>query len=319
MLSRRLIRAKVLQEIYAFITAGNDDLLKGERALDRSFDKLYELYIYQVSMLLAIHDYALKRIDENRVKLLPTEDDLNPNLKFIENKVLLLLKENRDLQNAISTYKVSWTDEEDMVRKLYVFFIESKGYNEYMSTDNSSFEEDVVIVTKLVKNQLSNSDLLKDYYEERNIYWVDDFYIANFLVIKMVKQMDSSNNEFTHLPGLFVERNAEEKNDDQKFYTRLFRRTILNSTKLQEEIAEKVKNWEMDRIATIDVIILKMALTELTEFPSIPVNVTMNEYIDLSKMFSTPKSSGFINGVLDRMIKDYKERKLIKKTGRGLL
>lgn len=319
MLSRRLIRAKVLQELYAFITSDNDDLMKGERALERSFNKLYELFIYQISILVAIHDFAQKRIEERKKKFIPTEEDLHPNMKFAENKVIALIKENRGFLKEVEKYRISWADEDELIRKLYVVISESKSYYEYMQDADNGFEEDRNIWLKIIKNQLSNSDLLKFFYEEKNIYWVDDYYIANYLVIKMLKEIDREDNAFIHIPPLFKSGPGGKKPEDWVFAQQLFRKTLLNADKMQQEISDKIRNWEMDRVAVLDVLILKMALTELTDFPSIPVKVTMNEYIDLAKMFSTPKSSMFVNGVLDRIISDFRDRKLINKSGRGLL
>ncbi len=293
----------------------NDRLDYGEKELLRSLDKLYEIYIYQLSLLIEIVDYAKKRIEENRRKFYPTEEDMNPNTRFVENRFIKQLADNKSYNANVEKYKISWADEEEMIRKLFVEIRNSKFYKEYMSSPDSSYENDKDVVIKIVKKIISESDSLHFYYEERNIYWADDFYTANYLVIKTIKGFDEKQGELTPLPTLFKNNNEEDKD----FLVNLFKKVILRSDEYFLLIEGKVKNWESDRLAVMDILLLKMALAELLEFPSIPVKVTLNEYIELSKMFSTPKSKVFINGILDKMIADLRRKNEIKKMGRGLL
>ncbi len=315
MLSRRHLRIKALQSLYAFNQSHNDRLDYGEKELLRSLDKLYEIYIYQLSLLVEIVDYANKRIEENRHKFYPTEEDLNPNTRFVENRFIKQLADNKSYNTNVEKYKISWADEEEMIRKLFVEIRNSKFYKEYMNSPDSSYENDKDVIIKIVKKIISESDSLHFYYEERNIYWADDFYTANYLVIKTIKGFDEKQGELTPLPTLFKNNNEE----DQDFLVNLFRKVILRSDEYFLLIEGKVKNWESDRLAVMDILLLKMALAELLEFPSIPVKVTLNEYIELSKMYSTPKSKVFINGILDKMIADLRRKNEIKKMGRGLL
>jgi N utilization substance protein B len=315
MLSRRHLRIKALQSLYAFIQSHNDRLDYGEKELLRSLDKLYEIYIYQLSLLIEIVDYADKRIEENRRKFYPTKDDLNPNTRFVDNRFIKQLADNKSYNTNAEKYKISWADEEEMIRKLFVKIRDSKFYKEYMDSPDSSYENDKDVVIKIVKKIISESDSLHFYFEERNIYWADDFYTANYLVIKTIKGFNEKHGELTPLPTLFKNDNQEDKD----FLINLFRKVILRSDEYFLLIEGKVKNWESDRLAVMDILLLKMALAELLEFPSIPVKVTLNEYIELSKMFSTPKSKVFINGILDKMIADLRRKNEIKKMGRGLL
>ena len=319
MLSRRQLRIKALQALYAFIQSVNDQLDQGEKEMIRSLEKLYEIYIYQLSFLIEIVDFSGKRIEENKKKFIPTEEDLNPNTRFIDNRFYHQLAYNRDLLKYIDKYKINWVDQEDMIRKLMAQIRESKDYTDYLNKRQNSYNDDKDIFIKIIKKHLSRSEILQFYYEEKSIYWYDDFFTANLLVIKAIKGIDSSWDEYHKLPVFFEKDSEGNQNEDKEFIINLFRKTIIKSAEYEKLIDEKVKNWEMDRIAVMDVLIIKMALVELLEFPSIPIKVTLNEYIELAKLYSTPKSKVFVNGILDKLIGDLKAQKRIKKTGRGLI
>ncbi len=319
MLSRRHLRTKALQALYAFTQSHNDNLVIGEKDLLKSVNKLYEIYIYQLSLLNEVLKYGKKRMVENKKKFFPTEEELAPNTRFIDNHLLKQLSENRDLEKYVGMYKISWADQEEMIRKLFIALRESKEYKEYMREPQCTYSNDKEIVLQIVKKIFGRSELLQFFYEEKNIHWSDDFYTVNLLVIKTIKMYEESWDEYTRLPLLFKQNAEGNDNEDRDFLVQLFRRTIVNDEKYTALIENKVKNWEMDRIAVMDVLLIKMAIAELLEFPSIPVKVTLNEYIELAKMFSTPKSKIFINGVLDKMIVELKEQKKIKKMGRGLM
>lgn len=319
MLSRRQLRIKALQALYAFIQSVNDQLDQGEKEMLRSLEKLYEIYIYQLSFLIEIVDFSRKRIEENKKKFIPTEEDLNPNTRFVDNRFYHQLANNRDLLKYIDKYKINWVDQEDMIRKLMAQIRESKDYTDYLNKPQNSYNNDKDIFIKIIKKHLSRSEILQFYYEEKSIYWYDDFFTANLLVIKAIKGIDSSWDEYHKLPVFFEKDSEGNQNEDKEFIINLFRKTIIKSAEYEKLIDEKVKNWEMDRIAVMDVLIIKMALVELLEFPSIPIKVTLNEYIELAKLYSTPKSKVFVNGILDKLIVDLKAQKRIKKTGRGLI
>jgi N utilization substance protein B len=319
MLSRRHLRIKVLQALYAFFQSEQERLDLGEKDLMKSINKLYEIYIYQLSFLIEIVDFAQKRMDENKLKFFPTEDDLNPSTRFIDNQVIRQLENNRDFRKHFDAYKINWSGEEEMIRKLYNEIRESEDYKKYISSPKNGYNDDREILIKIVKKQISRSDSLQFYFEEKDIHWSDDFHTANLLVIKSLKSFKEDWDEYHKLPPLLKEDEFDDKNEDREFVKHLFRKTVIHSDEYAKLIEEKVKNWEMERIAVMDILIIKMALAELLEFPSIPIKVSLNEYIELAKMYSTPKSKIFVNGVLDKLIFDLREQKQIKKTGRGLL
>jgi N utilization substance protein B len=319
MLSRRHLRIKALQALYAFTQSHNDNLVLGEKDLLKSINKLYEIFIYQLSLLLEVVEYAEKRLEENKQKFFPTSEDLAPNRRFIDNLFLKQMNENKDLARYVNTYKISWADQGEMIRKLYISMRELPEYQEYMKKPNSTYFDDKEIAQQIVKKVFTRSELLQFFYEEKNIHWSDDFYAANLLVAKTIKSWDVSWDETQRLPLLFKEQVGGGDNEDREFLVQLFRKTIVKDEEYTALIENKVKNWEMDRIAVMDILLIKMAIVELLEFPSIPIKVTLNEYIELAKMFSTPKSKIFINGILDKMIVELKANKKIKKMGRGLI
>lgn len=318
MLSRRQLRIKVLQALYAFFQSKENRIDIAEKKLLKSIEKLYELYIFQLSFILEIFEYAEKRIEEAKNKFLPTESDLNPNKKFINNKFLKQLSENKDLIKKIDALKISWSDEKNLIRKTFLKISESNKYKDYMSSSDNSYYADKEIVIKLLKKEISENEILKNFYEDRSIYWVDDYYAVTMLIIKTIKLFQEDWDEFVPLPSIY-KTSDKDGNEDRKFIIELFRKTIIHSREYEQLIDKKTKNWELDRIAVMDIILIKMALAELLEFPNIPVKVTMNEYIELSKLFSTPKSKIFVNGILDKLIVDLNKKNLINKTGRGLM
>ncbi len=318
MLSRRYLRVKAFQAVFGFIVSGDDNLEVAQKNLLRSLDKLYELFIYQLSLLIELNEFAEKKIAANKKKFFPSEDDLNPNLRFVQNRISKLLRENRELQSEIERFKISWRDEEPMIRKLYSIIQESKTYHKYIQ-DEDNFDSDRTVWVKIIKNQIANFDVLRSYYEAKNSVWVDDFTIVNHLLIKFIKSFTPQDDEHKVLPAVFRNEKGAYVPEDKEFYIDLFTKTILKQEENIELIRSKVQNWELERIATTDMIILQMAITEFTEFPSIPIKVSLNEYIELAKMFSTPNSHIFVNGVLDRTISQLLRENKIKKTGRGLI
>jgi len=318
MLSRRQLRIKVLQALYAFFQSKADRMDFGEKQLFKSIEKTYELCFWQLSLLIEIVDFAKIRMEDAKHKHFPTNDELNPNTKFVENKFISQLSENRVYQKKYDQYKISWADQPEMIRKFYRAMIASPFYIDFMNNGTHSYEADKELIIMVLKKILAKSDLLKSHYEEMSIYWSDDFHSVTALVIKLISSFKEDSDEFHLLPGIY--KTAEDSdNEDVDFVKLLYRKTIVNSDKFGKLIDQKTVNWEYDRIAVMDIIILKMALAELTEFKSVPVKVTLNEYIELSKYFSTPKSNVFINGILDKLIADLKESSDIKKSGRGLM
>lgn len=319
MLSRRFLRVKVLQGIYAYQQDGFDSLQAGEKQLMVSLDKLYELYVYLLSLIVEVSDFSQRRIDENRQKLLPSQDDLNPNLRFVQNRFVKQLTENRDFQRRVNLYKINWGEEIDLIRRFYNAMREDSNYQGYMSKSICSYADDKTVVSNVVLRILSESDLLRSYLAEKSIYWTEDFDTAVMMVDKTIKGYKVSYDEFTELPTLLKDEKDPQGSEDLQFLKVLYRKTIMKSEDYDEVIRSKAANWELERIALMDTILIKMAITELVEFPSIPVKVTLNEFIELAKEYSSAKSKLFINGLLDNLISDYKEQNIIKKSGRGLM
>jgi N utilization substance protein B len=318
MLSRRYLRVKTFQAIFAFRVSQNEDLVVGTKNLLHNLDKLHELLIYQLSFLIALSDFAEKRISENKKKHIPSEEDLNPNLRFVNNRISKLLKSNVNLQREIENCRISWKDEEPMIRKLHSIILESKTYKSYLNSVDS-FESDKSVWVKIIKNQLSHFDPISFYYEDLNSIWIDDINIVNHLMIKFIKSFNEFDDEKKEIPELFYDYNHTPVPEDKQFITDLFEMTVLAEDENIELIRSKVQNWELERIAISDMIILEMGVTELLKFPTIPIKVTLNEYIELAKMFSTPNSHIFVNGVLDRLIAQLLKENKIHKTGRGLI
>lgn len=206
-----------------------------------------------------------------------------------------------------------------MIRKLYNEVRKADDFHRYLEEPISSFSNDRDILVKILKKQMLRSESLHYFFEEKNIHWSDDFFTANLLALKTIKHLKESFDADSKLPSLFKDNEFDSTNEDLDFVKQLFRKTIVKSEEYEKLIEGKVKNWEMERIAVMDVLLLKMALVELMEFPSVPIKVTLNEYIELAKMFSTPKSKVFVNGILDKLIVELKENNQINKTGRGLL
>lgn len=319
MLSRRHLRIKVLLALYAFFQSMNDNIAAGEKELFKSINKLYEIFIYQLSLIIEIAEFAQIRMDENRQKFFPTEEDLNPSTRFVDNRLLKQLSENRDYLKYRNAYKINWSEQTEMIRKLYTEIRNGHDFMDYLAADKNNYNDDRELLIRIVKKHLSHSEILQYFYEDKNIHWSDDFYTANLMAIKTFKMMKDNWDSDHKLPPLYKTGENEDPDEDKEFVKHLFRKTIIRSDEYEKLIEEKVKNWEMDRIAVMDVILLKMALAELIEFKSVPIKVTLNEYIELAKMYSTPKSKVFVNGILDKLISDLKDRKLIKKEGRGLI
>ncbi len=319
MLSRRHLRTKVLQSLYSFIQSGNKDIASGEKQLLKSIDKLFELYISQISLLIEIVDFAQNRLEENKKKYIPTEEDLKPNTRFIDNMLILQLKDNSEYRKYHDKLKINWADEKDMIRKLYMSVKEEKAYKNYMNEDESSYENDKTVLIKIVKKVIASSEMLENYYDDKSVFWAFDvFYFANMMLIKTLKIYQEGWSAQQPLPDIFKVA-ADGEMEDRKFMIDLFRKSVLHYEDNKAIIAEKAKNWELDRIAIMDILLIDMALVELTEFPSIPVKVSMNEYIEISKYFSSNKSKIFINGILDKLVSELKKDKKILKMGRGLI
>jgi len=313
MLSRRHLRIKVMQTLYGYSHSGFDSIGAGEKELLLSINRYYELFLYQLAFLTEVLETARRYYEEAKTKHFPDADEIN-STRFIDNKLLNALADNKTLNDIFKKRNISWISENEIVRRLLKNFKSRPEYKKYMSSESNNFEKDKEIVVDLIKKCISDFPPLVQYYEAKSIFWVDDIDIVNFILCKII--FSCKENE---IENYFSNLELSIDKDDRDFTIDLFRKTIMGAEKYEQLISDKTTNWEVDRIAIMDVILLKMAVCELMEFTSIPVKVTMNEYIDIAKMYSTPKSSVFVNGVLDKLLADFRTEGLIKKTGRGLM
>jgi len=315
MLTRRHIRVKVMQCIYALTQSKSDSLEGQQKFLKVSIDNMYSLYLLMLSLLIEIHKMAEDQLERSSKKYIAVDVDDFPNKeKFIANKLLQQIAGNRILKNELEAKKLNnWYLNEEYIKILYKEILESKTYSSYMSTPNSTYEEDRKLVLELFKTVIAPNDKIYEYFEDDKLTWVDDIPIVNTFILKQLKKVKEDHTPSFFLPDLLKDT------DDLEYAKKLLTKTLLNNESLVKEIEGKTPNWDKDRIADIDAILLKMAICELLNFSSIPERVTINEYVEISKEYSTPKSSIFINGILDNLAKEYKADGKLKKIGRGLL
>ena len=314
MLNRRYLRIKVMQALYAFFQSDNKDLPRGERDLFTGIDKIYDLYIYQLAFLVELHHVAILLSEEAKNKRLPTSNDLNPNLKFIENKFILQLVENIHLKREMNNRRISWSNEFELVKKIFNNIKTSEGYHNYMNVSDDSYKTHLDFAIEVFKEYMADFELLNHFYEEKNLHWGDDIYLVNPMVVKTIESFkENSTPDFALLP-LYKDRE-----EDEQFIKDLFRQTVIQYDETKKLIGDKTKNWEVERIAMMDVLLMQMAITEILYFSNIPVKVSLNEFIEISKIYSTPKSKLFINGILDKLLIDFKAEGKLNKIGRGLM
>lgn len=307
MINRVLIRLKIVQIVYAYYQNGGKNLDTAEKELFFSLSKAYDLYNYLLLLMVEVTKQANKRLNAVKNKLVPTKEELFPNTKFVENRFIAQLEVNKQLLEFSNNQKKTWENEADFVKTLCDKILESDIYKEYMASETSSYEEDRELWRKLYKNIIFNNIELDQVLEDQSLYWNDDKEIVDTFVLKTIKRFDEKNGAKQELLPEFKDE------EDQDFARRLFRRTILNADYYRHLISENTKNWDLDRVAFMDVVIMQIALAEILSFPNIPVSVSLNEYVEIAKLYSTPKSGGFINGTLDGIVNSLKkENKLTK-------
>ena len=307
MINRVLIRLKIVQIVYAYYQNGGKNLDTAEKELFFSLSKAYDLYNYLLLLMVEVTKQANKRLNAAKNKLVPTKEELFPNTKFVENRFIAQLEVNKQLLEFSNNQKKTWENEADFVKTLCDKILESDIYKEYMASETSSYEEDRELWRKLYKNIIFNNIELDQVLEDQSLYWNDDKEIVDTFVFKTIKRFDEKNGAKQELLPEFKDE------EDQDFARRLFRRTILNADYYRHLISENTKNWDLDRVAFMDVVIMQIALAEILSFPNIPVSVSLNEYVEIAKLYSTPKSGGFINGTLDGIVNSLKkENKLTK-------
>lgn len=307
MINRVLIRLKIVQIVYAYYQNGGKNLDTAEKELFFSLSKAYDLYNYLLLLMVEVTKQANKRLNAAKNKLVPTKEELFPNTKFVENRFIAQLEVNKQLLEFSNNQKKTWENEADFVKTLCDKILESDIYKEYMASETSSYEEDRELWRKLYKNIIFNNIELDQVLEDQSLYWNDDKEIVDTFVLKTIKRFDEKNGAKQELLPEFKDE------EDQDFARRLFRRTILNADYYRHLISENTKNWDLDRVAFMDVVIMQIALAEILSFPNIPVSVSLNEYVEIAKLYSTPKSGGFINGTLDGIVNSLKKKNKLTK------
>ena len=307
MINRILIRIRVIQIVYAWYQNRNKDLRQVEKELLLGLQKSYDLYFYILLLMIEITDLYEQRVETKKNKFLPTHEDLNPKMHLINNQFINQLRNNRTLIKNLNERPMSWENNDSFVRGVLDSIIESDIYKEYTQIEMPTYNDDKDFWRKSFKAFIYRNVELDDILEDESIFWNDDIDIVQSFVHKTIRQFNKSEGEEQKLLPMFND------DEDKEYAVKLIRETIFNELKYREQITSHAKNWDFERIAFMDVIIMQVAMAELYGFPSIPISVTLNEYIDIAKSYSTPKSSTFINGILDAVVTDLKNDKTILK------
>jgi N utilization substance protein B len=302
-----------MQSIYAMGCRLQNSLPQEEKFVKESIKEVYSLYLLMLDLIVEVHAFAKAHQEKHAKKILATEADINPNTKFIENQALVKMASNTLLQDALEKRKLkNWRLDDEYVVIIFNALVQSDCYLAYMESGETTFKEDRAFVIKFYTEVLAPNEKLYDYLEDKRLTWLDDLPMVNMTVLKRLQKMKPSSPESSLLPELF------KNEDDKTFGPELLSKTVANDDFLTDEITNNTPNWDKERIADVDMVLIKMALCEFLKFPSIPVKATINEYLEIAKEYSTPKSSIFINGILDKLVKEYGKNNTLKKTGRGL-
>jgi N utilization substance protein B len=301
-----------MQSIYALHQKSSDDIEKEEKFLLHSIDSIQDLYLIMLSSLIEIRKKEIIFLETSSRKHLATPQEKNPNQKFVNNFVLQQLEESNSLSIALEKRKINnWAMNDTYILILLNEIKQSSIYQKYMSNNKNTYQEDKDFIVDVFTELIAPNEKLYDYLEDNKLTWVDDIPVVNTQIVKQLKQILEKDD--------FRVTKLYKDQEDQEFVSLLFKKTVLNEVDLAKEYIDKTPNWDAERIAELDTIILKMAICEFLKFPSIPVKVTINEYLEIAKEYSTPKSSIFINGILDNLIKEFQTENKIQKTGRGLI
>ncbi|HEY4787237.1 MAG TPA: transcription antitermination factor NusB, partial [Bacteroidales bacterium] len=294
MISRRLIRIKIVQVLYAYFTNEGSTIDVSDKELTFSIKKAYDLYHYLILLVVKVADYAAERAEIASNKILPSFEDLHPNVRFIENKVIAQLRNSKQFQDYISQNKISWHEYPELIKKLYQKVTESSYFQDYMESEKIGYDIDKKLVIDILSKELEGWDFLYQLLEEQSVYWNDDIEFVVSMIIKTLERFKESNPSPSLMP-------LYKNEDDREFSKSLLRKTILKLPEYRKLIEKYTQNWEVERIASMDILIMAIALSEILEFPSIPIKVTLNEYIEIAKFYSTHKSNEFVNGILDKI------------------
>ena len=299
--------------LYAFNRREDENLTQAETELMFSIGKTYDLYHYLLLLVLELADIAGEKIDQALLKRMPTHADLNPKRRFIDNQLIAQLRINLAFKNYVSSKKLSWVNNAHIPRLLYNKMMVWEPYEEYILAETHNYQSDKKFIIKLITILFSESEDLLSNLEEQSIYWNDDMEYISAMVEKTLKKFKADSDENMQLMALF------KNEEDEEFVKILFRKAILHQKKCSELIEKNTTNWEVERIALMDILVMQLAITEILEFPEIPIKVTLNEYIEIAKYYCTSKSSTFVNGILDNIVKEIREQGLFNKFGRGLV
>jgi len=313
MISRRLLRIKALMALYAFNRREDSSIAQAEKELVFSIEKTYDLYHYLLLLVLEVAAVAEEKIDQALQKRMPTPEDLNPKRRFVDNLVIAQLRNNMSFNRYISSRKLSWVNFPHIPRLMYNKMTSWDRYEEYMSSESHNYLSDRKLVIDLVTKLFAANEDLESNFEEQSIYWNDDTEYVSVMIEKTLKKFKSGNGEEAEMMPLFKNK------EDEDFVKLLFRKAVMNSKSYSELIDRNTTNWEVERIALMDILVMQLAIAEIIEFPEIPVKVTLNEYIEIAKYYCTPKSSTFVNGILDNIVKEIREKGLFRKSGKGLI
>ena len=314
MLTRRHIRVKVMQSLYSFHQSKNKNFQAEEKFLLKSMQELYDLFLLYLKLIIEIKAYSEKYLEKSQRKHLATSEEIDPNMKFVNNRVIEILENNTELNKLLESRKITqWHRDGEYVAILWEEIMKSEAFEDYMETRTSTFKEDKEFVIKLLRDFIAPNEKLYDYLEDSKLTWLDDLPLVNTAILKFLNKLKETSTQDAKLPKLF------KSPDDEEFAVNLLRKVYVKDEELAGEMLGKTPNWDKERIAEIDTILIKMAICEFLHFSSIPVKVTINEYLEIAKEYSTPKSSIFINGVLDKLSKEYQEEKRLNKMGRGLM
>jgi len=299
--------------VYAFNRREEENLAQAEKELMFSIAKTYDLYHYLLLLVLEIADVASEKIDFALQKRMPTPEDLNPQRRFVDNLLIAQLRKNIQFNDYLSSRKLSWSNYQHIPRNLYNKMIAWDAYTVYMASDTHNYAADKKFIISLVSDLFASSEDLLSNLEEQSIFWNDDMEYVVTMIEKTLKKFKAEAAEKASMMPLY------KNEEDEEFVKILFRKSILHSDKCSGLIDKHTTNWEVDRIALMDILVMQLAITEILEFPEIPVKVTLNEYIEIAKYYCTSKSSTFVNGILDNIVKEIRQDGQLKKSGRGLV
>ncbi|MCK5781240.1 MAG: transcription antitermination factor NusB [Flavobacteriales bacterium] len=313
MLTRRHIRAKVMQSVYAFVQSGNDRIDIEQKNMLKSIDDIFDLYLLLLDLVVEVVDWDNNLLDKRKSRLSRPDDELLPNQKFASNKFVAKLAANTVLQQYLEDRRIGWKNHDEYLQILLKEIKESDLYAKHIAKDSPRFKSDKNFIIDVYREIIAPNEKLHEFLESESLSWIADLAVANSMVVKSLTLIFEDSEDDQHLMSLYKD------NEDKQFAIDLFNKTILNSDKSKKLISDKTPGWDADRIAQLDLILMEMGVSEFLYFPSIPTKVTINEYLEISKDFSTPKSRVFINGVLDKLWRDLDAEGVINKSGRGLV